>query len=422
MNVLVMGMNYAPEKTAIGPFTSCLCEYLAQVGHKVTVVTAFPHYPEWRIRDEYRGKVFLRDRVNGILVYRSYVYVPAKLNTLQRIAYDSSFSLSAFVSALLVWKAMNVIVCISPPLQLGLVAYILGKLRGVPFLFHIKDLLPDAAVNVGMLKNRRLVSLAYRLERFIYEKAAAVGVISPGFAENLYCKGVPKSKVYYLPDWTDIDFIKPLDKNNIFRKQNSLSDSDFLIMYAGNIGKKQALETVLDAACILRRQKDIVFFVVGEGAEKAALMNKAEEMNLSNVHFLPLQPKKILPYMLSAADVLVLTQQAVITDICLPSKLLSNMASARPIVASVNDRSETARAIRDAEAGLVVAPENAQAVVGAILRLHGSSQLRAELGSNGRAFVGEHFEKSKVLKKFERLLQAIVQNRNYGCSNDTHYL
>lgn len=413
MNVLVMGMNYAPEKTAIGPFTSCLCEYLTQVGHKVTVVTAFPHYPEWRIHDEYRGKVFLRDCVNGILVYRSYVYVPGKPNTLQRILYDSTFSLSAFVSGLLVQK-VTVIVCISPPLQLGLTAYILGKLKGVPFLFHVQDLLPDAAVNLGMLRDRRLVGLAHRVEKFVYDKAAAIGVISPGFAENLYSKGVPKFKVYYLPDWIDMDFIKPIDKNNIFRKQNKLPESDFLVMYAGNIGKKQALETVLDAASILRRQKDVVFFIVGEGAEKAALVNKAEEMNLSNVRFFPLQPKKMLPCMLSAADVLVLTQQARITDICLPSKLLTNMASARPIVASVNDRSETARAIRDAEAGLVVAPENAQAVAGAILRLHGSSQLREELGSNGRAFVGEHFEKSRVLEKFERLLQAIVQNGNYG--------
>lgn len=412
MNVLVMGMNYAPEKTAIGPFTSCLCEYLADRGHEVTVVTAFPHYPEWRIQDGYRGKVFLRDRVNGILVYRSYVYVPAKLNTLQRIAYDSSFSLSAFVSALLVGKAMDVIVCISPPLQLGLMAYILGKLKGVPFLFHIKDLLPDAAVNVGMLKDRRLVGLAHRLEKFIYETAAAIGVISPGFAANLYSKGVPKSKVYYLPDWIDIDFIKPIDKNNIFRKQNGLSESDFLIMYAGNIGKKQALETLLEAASILRRQKDVVFLIVGEGARKAALVKKAEEMNLSNLHFLSLQPKKMLPYMLSAADVLVLTQQAGITDICLPSKLLTNMASARPIVASVNDRSETARAIRDAEAGLVVAPKNPQALAEAILKLRRSAELREQLGSNGRAFVAKHFEKSKVLKKFERLLQTIVKNGN----------
>ena len=413
MNILVMGMNYAPEKTAIGPLTSSLCEYLAQQGHKVTVVTAFPHYPEWRIRDGYRGKVFFRDHVNGIPVYRSYVYIPSRPSTMQRMAYDSSFSLSAFLSALLVWK-VNIIICISPPLQLGLMAYILGKLKGAPFFFHIQDLLPDAAVNVGMLKDRRLAGLAYKLEKFICERAAAVGVISLSFADNLYYKGVPRSKLYYLPNWIDTDFIKPLERNNIFRKQNGLSGSDFLVMYAGNIGKKQALETLIGTASILRKDKDIAFFVVGEGARKTDLVKKAKEMDLSNLRFLPLQPKEILPHMLSAADVLVLTQQAGVTDMCLPSKLLSNMASARAIVASVNDRSETAGAIRDAEAGLVVAPEDPQALAEAVLKLHGSPGLREELGMNGRTFVRQHFDKSKLLKTFETLLQAIAGNGNSG--------
>ena len=406
-------MNYAPEKTAIGPLTSSLCEYLAQTGHNVTVVTAFPHYPEWRVQEGYRGKVFFRDCVNDIPAYRSYVYVPGKPGTLQRIAYDISFSLSAFLSALLVWK-VNIIICISPPLQLGLMAYMLGKLKRAPFFFHIQDLLPDAAVNVGMLKARRLVGLAYQFERFIYKQAAAVGVISRGFADNLHSKGVSRSKLYYLPNWIDTDFIKPLERNNIFRKQNGLSGSDFLVMYAGNIGKKQALETLVDTASILRKDKDIVFLVVGEGARKTALVQKAKEVDLSNLRFLPLQPKEILPHMLSAADVLVLTQQAGVTDMCLPSKLLSNMASARAIVASVNDRSESARAIRDAEAGLVVAPEDPQALAEAVLKLHGSPGLREEFGMNGRTFVRQHFDKAKLLKKFETLLQAIARNGNSG--------
>jgi len=413
MNILVMGMNYAPEKTAIGLLTTSLCDYLRQMGHRVTVVTAFPHYPEWRIHDGYRGRVFLRDRVSGIPVYRSYVYVPGKPNTHQRIAYDSSFSVSAFISGLAVGK-VDVIVCVSPPLQLGLTAYMLGKLKGVSFLFHIQDILPDAAVDVGMLKGRRVVGLAYRLEKFIYKKAAAIGVISPGFADNLYYKGVPKSKLYYLPNWIDTDFIKPLDRNNIFRRQNGLSESDFVIMYTGNIGKKQALETFVDAASLLRRQPDMVFLIAGEGARKVALMEKAQEMNLSDLRFLPLQPRQMLPYMFSAADVLVVTQQKGIIDICLPSKLLTVMASAKPIVAGVNERSETARAIRDAEAGLVVAPGNAQALAEAILRLRGSSRLRQELGSNGRAYVNAHFEKLKVLEKFEGLLEAVAKKANYG--------
>lgn len=412
MHILVMGMNYTPEKTAIGPFTAQLCEYLVQQRHKVTVTTAFPHYPEWKIQNGYRGKIFLHERVNGISVYRSYIYVPGKPNPTQRIIYDNSFSFSALVSSMLV-QEVDVIICISPPLELGLTAWIVGKFKDAPFLFQIKDLIPDIAVDLGMLRNQRIIHLAYRLEKFVYDKASAIGVISHGFAENLSTKGVPKSKVHYLPDWIDIDFIKPLGENSAFRQRNGLSESDFLVMYAGNIGNKQGLETLLDTASILYKQKNIVFFIVGEGSRKAALLEKADRMNLPNLRFLEFQPREFLPEMFSAADILVLIQQAGVTDICMPSKLLYNMASATPIVASVNDRSETARTIRDAEAGLVVPPENPQALAEAILKLCDSAQLREQFGTNGRAFVSEHFEKSKILKKFENLLQEIVGNKNY---------
>ena len=236
-------------------------------------------------------------------------------------------------------------------------------------------------------------------------------MISHGFAENLYAKGVPESKIHYLPNWIDLKFVKPMDRNNVFRGQNGLSESDFLVMYAGNIGNKQGLETLLDAAFMLRKQKDIVFFIVGEGARKAALLEKAQGMKLSNLRFLGFQPRELLPEMFSAADVLALTQQASVTDICMPSKLLYNMASATPLVAAVNDSSEASKTIRDADAGLVVEPENPEALADAMLQLHRSPPLRAQLGTNGRAFVETHFEKSKILGQFEALLREMAGER-----------
>lgn len=403
-----MGMNYAPEKTAIGPFTTQLCEYLAQQGHQVTVATAFPHYPNWKIEEDYKGKVLMRERVNGVQLYRSWVYVPDKPNPLQRIAYDTSFSISTFIPSLMV-RGIDVIVCISPPLELGITAWVIGKLKNAPFLFQIKDLIPDTAVDLGMLRNKRIISLAYRLERFVYNKASAIGVISYGFAENLYAKGVPKSKVHYLPDWIDLNFVKPMNRNNFFRQQNGLSKYDFLVMYAGNIGNKQGLETILDSAHILQKHRDINFVIVGEGVRKAALIRKAERMKLPNLRFLGLQPRTLLPLMFSAADVLVLTQQASVTDMCMPSKLLYNMASATPVLAGVNNQSEAAKVIREANAGLVVEPENPKVFAKAILRLKGSVDMRKQLGANGRNFVSMYFDKQKVLGKFENLLSDVVR-------------
>ena len=410
MNILVMGMNYAPEETAIGPLTTQLSEYMVQQGHRVTVATAFPHYPDWKVSEYYKGKVWMQESANGVRIYRSWVYVPGKQNPLQRIAYDSSFSVSAFVSSLMV-RGIDVIVCISPPLQLGLTAWLVSELKRVPFLFQIQDIIPDTAVALGMLRNEKVIHLASRLEKFVYDKASAIGVISHGFAENLYTKGVSKSKVHYLPNWIDLDFVKPTDRDNVFRQQNGLFESDFLVMYAGNIGNKQGLETLLDAASILRKDRNIVFFIVGEGARKTALLEKAGKMNLSNLHFLEFQPSELLPQMFSAADILVLTQQASVTDICMPSKLLYNMASATPIVAVVNARSEAAKAIRESNGGLIVEPENPEGLAKAILRLYTSSELKKQLGSNGRTFVSEHFEKYKVLRKFENLLYSMANTK-----------
>jgi len=414
MKILVMGMNYVSEKTAIGPLTAQLCEYLVQEGHQVRVVTSFPHYPEWRIQDGYRGKAFMRDCVNGVPVYRSYVYVPSKPSSIQRIVYDSSFSLSAWVSSLQV-QEIDVIVCVSPPLELGLTAWMIGAFKGTPFLFYVQDLIPDTAVDLGMLKNQGMIRLAYRLEKFVYNKASAIGVISHGFAENLWAKGVPRSKVHYLPDWIDLDFMKPLDRNNLFRRQQDLSDSDFLVMYAGTLGSKQGLEVLLDTASILREHKDIVFFIVGEGVRKAVLMEQAQAIHLPNVRFLAFQPRTLSPSMFSAADVLVLTQQARVTDSCMPSKLLYNMASATPVVAAVDRSSEAARVMVNADAGLIAKPENPKALAEAILLLHASSSPRIQFGTNGRMYVKEHFEKGKVLRRFEEILLQMWQDRKVLC-------
>jgi colanic acid biosynthesis glycosyl transferase WcaI len=215
--------------------------------------------------------------------------------------------------------------------------------------------------------------------------------------------------VHYLPNWIDLDFIKPIERNNVFRTDNNLSNEKFLVMYAGNIGNKQGLETLIDAASILKERTDIAFFIIGDGTLKSSLEEKANSMKLPNLRFLPLQPKEILPYMLSAADVLVITQKTSIVDVVLPSKLLTYMASATPVVASVNFNSEAARIISQAKSGLIVEPENAEALAKAILHLCSSSVLREEYGNNGRSYVSKHFEKSEILEKFLELINTLAK-------------
>jgi len=410
MNILVIGINYIPEKTAIGPFTAELCEYLEKKGNNINVITSFPHYPEWKIKEEYKGKLFKKELINGVKLIRSYVYLPKKPSIfLERIKYDCSFTLSSFISSLSI-KSYDVIIAISPPLELGFIGWFLSRYRGAPFLLQIKDLIPDTAVDLGIMKNKKAINFAYKIEKFIYDRASAIGVISKGFKEKIQSKGIKKEKIYLLPDWIDTDFMKPSLRDNEFRKRNNLKSDDLLVMYAGNIGNKQDFEIIISTAILLKDYHDIKFFIVGEGERKIDLINKTQKLNMNNIKFLDFQPRQLLPYMFSSADVMLIPQKANVKDICMPSKLLYIMASATPLVASVNNQSETAKTINDAKSGLVVEPENPVILSKAILKLKKSKRMRQNLGKNGRNYVINNYEKNKVLKKFEILLIKLVKN------------
>jgi len=416
MNVLVMGMNYAPEQTAIGPLTTELCEYLVSQGHRVSMITAFPHYPEWRIWGGYRGKLFLRENINGVSVYRGYVYVPGKPNTWQRILYDSSFSISAFLWGLTI-RDVDVVLAISPPVQLGLLAWVLGKIKRATFVFQLQDLIIDAAVALGMLKNPRAIRLARILEGFIYGKAQAILVVCQGFADNLKNRGVPESKILVLSNWVDTKFISLLEGNKSFRHAHNLNDKQFVILHAGNMGAKQGLDNVIQAGKQLEDQNDVLFLLVGDGSDKARLVDMATREGMSNVRFLPLQPRGMLPQMFSAADLLLLNQRADVVDMVIPSKLLTYMAAGHPIVAAVHSDSEAAKYIRRADCGLVIPPEEPEFLAEAICQIQAQPELALRLGQNARAFAEEHFARDRVLQQYDNFFSRLEAGLRPGGSD-----
>jgi len=397
MRILVIGINYAPEEIGIGENTTQLCEYLVSQGHNVSVITTFPYYPEWKIRRPYRGKVFMRETINGVVVYRGYSCVPrVSTNAFQRITHDTSFAVSSFFIGLFTPRA-DIIFCISPPLQGGISAYLLSKIKGAVFILQVKDLVPDLAITLGILKNSFLIKMARMLERFVYSRARTILVICQGFVENLVSKGVPKKKLILLPNWVDTERIKPRPRENRFRTSNDFTDR-FVVLYSGNMGAKQKLENVIEAARHLDGAADILFLLVGDGPRRKSLEKIAS--GISNVRFMPLQPKDIVPYMLAASDVLLLNQGSTVVDMVIPYKLLVYMAAGRPVAASVHSDSETARYIRLADCGVVVPPESPAALADAIRTLSNDRKLMARFGHNGRAFSESNFAKKTVLKKY----------------------
>ncbi len=403
MRILVMAGNYAPEKTASGPLTADFCRYLAAAGHSVSVVTTFPHYPQWKVWKGYGRQVYSKETIDGIHVRRILNYIPERPSPLKRVLYYGSFAALALPLGLISGRP-DLIVCVTPPLELALSAFVLKLIWRVPFVLWIKDLVPDVAIQLGMLKNPLAIALACRLEGFAYARAAKLLVLCHSFAENISRKGVPSQKVTVVSDWVNTELIRPDISGAAFREKHGIDPAAFMVLYAGNIGEKQRLEVLIQAAKRLEEHRDIHLVIVGDGARKAAVIAEAKRLGTSNVRFLPLQPEEHFAEMLASADVLVLHQHAKVTDSVIPNKLLTYMAIGRPIVATAAPNSGTRLAMALAGCGLAVQPENPVELAEATLKLFKDRELRAHCGASGRGFVCAKFSRVAVLSRLEALL------------------
>jgi colanic acid biosynthesis glycosyl transferase WcaI len=409
MRCLILGLNYLPETTSIGPYTADLAEHLQRQGHLVQVVTGFPVAPYFRIWEGYRGRMYMSERVNGVDVLRTYLYVPERpARARNRALFDSSFALSSMIGGL-VSGPIDVVVAISPPLQLGLTAWVLARIKRAKTFLQIKDLVPDAAIAAGMLTaGTRAARLGYALERAVCRRVDRVGVICEGFKTNLVNKGVPAGKIDMVPDYIDLGFMLPTERVNGFRARHNLAPGDFVVTYSGSIALKQGLRVFVEAAAQMAGDGDVKFMLIGDGPYLADLQNAAQAMATRNLSFLPLQPRETLPSQLGAADVLVITQRKAVKDCVFPGKLLYYMAAGRPILAAVSENSEAGSFINRHRVGLVVAPEDPQALASGVRALRAQPQLAREMGEAARAITERMFNRDVVLEKFERILTELA--------------
>jgi colanic acid biosynthesis glycosyl transferase WcaI len=413
MRILVLGTNYAPEKTAVAPFTTGLCEHLAGEGHDVTVIMTFPYYPEWRVFEGYRGRAYQRECINKVNLRRVWHFVPRRTsNLLHRLAHDFSFTLTAFLAGLFT-GGCDVIYCICPPPTLALAAYALAKIRGKPYFIKLTDLASDAALATGILKSGAAARIARAVEGFVYRKANKVVCLCQPFIEKLTERGIDQEKLRLIPDWADSQRIYPIADATAFRRAIGLSKDNFLVMHTGNMGKKQDLMNVVYAAELSQDMPDVVWLLVGNGGERSAIEKEMERRKLKNIKLLPLQPVDGLAEMYSAADVLLLNQKATIEDAVIPSKLLTYMAAGRMVLAAASERSEAARLIGNAQCGLRISAEDPKALVDAVSWARQQPALRKRLGANGRTYAEAHFTKQRVLQEYGLLFKGYT-NGNTG--------
>jgi colanic acid biosynthesis glycosyl transferase WcaI len=400
MRILVLTINYWPEQTGIGAVLTRRCEYLASAGHEVTVCTAMPYYPEWRIYPGYKGKPFVREERNGVTILRSWVWVPKKVTSAKRIVFEGTFVAGSLLCALQNRKP-DLLLVVSPPLGLGISAVLLSRRWRIPYVFDVEDLQPDAAADLRMLPGPVLPAL-YRLEAMAYKNASLISTVTEGMRLRIIAKGITAEKVVVVPPPADNSLFDVGTKihGHEFRRKHGLQDK-LLVVHSGNMGVKQGLDVVLEVASQLKEQGDFVFVLAGDGARKAHLEQRAVAMGLPNVRFFPLQEEPDFLQMLAAADIALIVQQSAVSDIVFPSKTVTLLSAARPVVASVSASSEIGRVIRQSGGGVVTPPENAEEIITAIHAFTRDNNRRSAMGEQGRLYALTHWNEERVLSHFE---------------------
>jgi colanic acid biosynthesis glycosyl transferase WcaI len=398
-----MAQHYAPEEVSGAVLATELAEDLAVRGHAVSFVTSAPSYPYGRVYDGYSNELLSRETKNGVHLVRVWSWISPVKSFWRRILNYGTFSLLALAGGLAAGKT-DVLMSVSPPLPLGITAWLVSRIRNVPWLLRVEDLYPDAAVAAGVLRNSLAIRFFRWLEEFLYQRADHISVISESFRQNLMGKGVPPAKLSVLPVWADPDFVQPMEKENEFRRANGLCGK-FVLLYSGNLGYNSALEDVIEAAHVLLDRQDIAFVIVGEGVKKPALQALAQAHGLSNVSFLPYQPRAAYSEILAAADLSLVTMSQAATHTSLPSKIFNIMASARPILAVVHENSEIASLIGNGPVGVVVSPAQPVELAKKILALKENPEQLGKWGIQGRRLLQQQYSRERCIDIYERTLE-----------------
>lgn len=366
LRILFCGMHHAPELIGIGKYSGELAEHLAASGHQVTVVTAQPHYPEWSVRHPYRNS-YGQELHNGVRIYRTPLLLKSPMRGVWRLIAPLSFA--AFASPVIFWRALrqrpDVVVCVAPTLFVAPAVWLAAKLTGAGTALHIQDLEIDAAFVVGHLRAGFTQRIALGFEKWIMRRFDRVVTISDRMAERIAAKGVRRDQLAVVRNWVDLEKIRPLAGPNTYRRDLGIQEGQFVVLYAGAIGRKQALHIVLEAAGLLAGRADIRFVIAGDGPELPGLKTRYD--NQPNIVFLPLQPADKLCELLNAADLHVLPQDRDMADLVLPSKLGGVLASGRRLVVMADPGTELHNFLGDV--ATVIAPGDSRALADAVEEL-----------------------------------------------------
>jgi colanic acid biosynthesis glycosyl transferase WcaI len=406
VNVLVLCPHFAPDVAPTGDVITSITGELAARGHQLHVVTSLPWYRHHRIEEGWTGKPVREQVTDWGRITRVHPFPTDKTNIPARAMAFGGFTALTGIIAAASRPRPDVVLAMSPPLTLGLAGWVAARARRAPFIFNIQDVFPDVAVELGVITNPTLISVASALERFTYLRSDAVTVLSDDLHDNVVAKlkGNRPDRVRVIPNFVDTQHIRPAAKENAYRKEFGLSGKT-VVMYAGNVGFSQSLDLVLDAAAALADDPDVVFVINGGGAARADLQRKAA--GARNVRFVEMQPKDRLPEVLAAADVHVVPLRRGLARSSVPSKMYSILAAGRPIVASVDAGTEVAEVVQREGAGVAVPPDDPEAFTKALARVVAEPEEMDRMGRNGRQFVERWASPAAIAERYEALFEEL---------------
>ena len=404
MRLLLVGINYSPEETGIGPYTAGLAEGLTSRGHSVVAITGLPSYPQWRVYDGYRV-LWKRESVDGVDVRRRWHYVPGKQSAVQRGLYEGTFLLTG-LSALALPRP-DLLLGVIPSLSGGLLVRLAALRFRVPYGLIFQDLMGQAAEQSGVSGGGRVVRAVRAAEGWAARGAAAIGIIAEGFRPYLQSLGVQPARILRVRNWAH--FEAPAMDRSTVRARLNLPQDAVVCLHAGNMGHKQGLENVLECArSVNGSRRRLLFLLMGDGNQRSHLEELAKRQAIPNLRFLPIQPPDVFQSILAAADILLVNQRGTVSDMSLPSKLTSYFAAGRPIIAAVQQASETAREIEASGGGLVVPPDEPRVLLEAVQRLSNEGGWRLQMGDSARAWSAARLSRAAALDGYEQLLAAAL--------------
>lgn len=403
MKILILTQYFPPE---VGAPQNRLFEValrLKKQGADITVLTAMPNYPGMKIHKNYQGKFRHYEEMQGLKIYRSWIFVSKSKSIFLRLLNYFSFVWTSFWSGWLRLGKFDYIICESPPLFLGISAFLLKKLKNAKLVFNVSDLWPESAEKLGLVKSKAIIKLAYSLEKFLYDKSEIITGQTQGIVKSIQSR-FPGKKVFWIPNGVDLAYYNAELTNSNWRTENDFSENDFLLLYAGILGHAQGLEVMIRSAERLKTYDNIKFIFLGEGPLKTELQSLKHTLGVKNVYFADAVPKDKMPAILGSMDATIVPLKKLDLFLgAIPSKIFESLAMRKPILLGVKGEAKELF-IDTGKAGLAFTPEDDKDLSDKILELYKDPVKTAEFGMNGLNYVKENFNRDSIAKKLSEIL------------------